>query len=285
MPSRAAVRTAETDSGNQHEAFSGGELRAMNPFDLHGYTALVTGSSQGIGQGIATGLASSGATVIYHARQAGEGTAPPESICLFIDLTLPQAPEDLIDAAFEHEPGLDILVCNAGSFFDVPFLEMTGERWRQTMDLNVRAPFFLIQAFARRLIARGNPGCVIIVSSTNGFQAEYDSAAYDTSKGALVMMTRTLALSLADARIRVNSIAPGLIRTPFTQRWIETNHPMREHYERNIPLGRIGEIGDCAGAAVFLASPAASYITGQVLVIDGGLTISQVGRRREEDKG
>ena len=146
------------------------------------------------------------------------------------------------------------------------------------MNLNVRAAYFLVQAFARELVARQRPGAVVIVSSTNGFQSEEESTAYDTSKGALVMMTRTLAQALAPHGIRVNGLAPGLIRTPLTIPWIDTQHEKRRHYEKKILLGRVGEAEDCAGTAVFLLSPASAYITGQVLVVDGGLTVGQIGR-------
>ena len=147
------------------------------------------------------------------------------------------------------------------------------------MNLNVRATYFLVQAFARELVARQRPGAVVIVSSTNGFQAEDDSTAYDTSKGALVMMTRTLAQSLAPHGIRVNGLAPGLIHTPLTDSWLGGKKPeTRRHYEKKILLGRVGEAEDCAGTAVFLLSAASSYVTGQVLVVDGGLTVGQIGK-------
>jgi NAD(P)-dependent dehydrogenase (short-subunit alcohol dehydrogenase family) len=128
------------------------------------------------------------------------------------------------------------------------------------------------------MIARDRPGAVLVTSSTNGFQSEEDSTAYDASKGALVMMTRTLAQALAPHRLRVNSIAPGLIRTPLTTALLDRQEGRRRHYEKKIWLGRIGEPEDCAGAAAFLLSPAAAYITGQVLVVDGGLTGGQIGR-------
>ena len=234
----------------------------------------MTGSTRGIGRGIADALLESRARVLFHGRQP-PSDLPTDSICLNADLSEPEAPRALIQDVFARAPELDILVCNAGSFFDAPFLEMTNEAWEQTMSLNVRAPYFLIQEFARRLTAQGRGGCVIIIGSTNGFQAEYDSTAYDTAKGALVMMTRTLALARHD--IRVNSVVPGLIRTPLTERWLDSDHAMREHYESSTPLGRIGTPTDCAGAAVFLAGDAASYITGQTLIVDGGLMLPQIG--------
>ena len=170
-------------------------------------------------------------------------------------------------------------MCNAGSFFDVPFLEMTRELWAKTMLLNVTATAFVAQEFARRLVVEKRGGSIVITTSTNGFQAEADSAAYDTSKGALVMLIRTLAVSLAPHGIRVNGIAPGLIKTPLNAAWLESRgNDVKRHYEKKILLGRIGTPEDCAGAAVFLCSPAASYITGEIITIDGGLTVAQVGK-------
>jgi NAD(P)-dependent dehydrogenase (short-subunit alcohol dehydrogenase family) len=249
----------------------------MSLFDLSGHAALVTGSSRGIGRGIADGLHEAGANVIYQSFSKPAEGLPEGAVCLQSDLSQPDAPFELINQAFEQAPNLDTLVCNAGSFYDTTFLDMTSERWAQTMDLNVRAPYFLIQSFTKRLVEEKRAGSVIIIGSTNGFQAEYESTAYDTSKGALVMMTRSLALNLADYGIRVNSIAPGLIRTPLTS-WLDNDHATRTHYEKNIPLHRIGNLEDCAGAAVFLSSAAASYITGHVIVVDGGLTLSQIDK-------
>lgn len=240
---------------------------------------LVTGSSQGIGYAIALGLQAAGAGVVFHGHEARPASIPAGSSFIEANLLVPDAPGSLVAAAFREQPSLDRLVCNAGSFFDVPFLEMGAEQWDRTLQLNVRATYFVVQAFARELVARGRSGAILIVSSTNGFQSEDDSTAYDTSKGALVMMTRSLAHSLARHQIRVNGIAPGLIQTPLTAAWLSGKDPAaRRHYEKKILLGRIGEPADCAGPAVFLLSAAAGYITGQVIVVDGGLTVGQVGK-------
>ena len=250
----------------------------MNAFSLAGNAALVTGSTTGIGHAIALALREAGAGVILHGIHRPE-QLPAGSPFLAADLLDAGAPAALVADAFRELPGLDLLVCNAGSFCDVPFLEMDADRWERTMNLNVRATYFLVQAFARGLVERRRPGSVVIVSSTNGFQAEDDSTAYDTSKGALVMMTRTLAQSLAPHGIRVNGLAPGLIHTPLTNGWLGGQKPeARRHYEKKILLGRVGQPEDCAGTAVFLLSAASAYITGQVLVVDGGLTVGQVGK-------
>ena len=251
----------------------------MKAFSLEGGKALVTGSSQGIGLAIAQGLHEAGARVICHGLAAGPSALPEDMAYLFGDLCEEGAAARLIEQAVSLTPGLDTLVCNAGGFFDLPFLEMTEAHWDRTMRLNLRATFFMVQAFARHRASVGGGGSVVIVSSTNGFQAESDSVAYDTSKGGLVMMIRSLAVSLAPLRIRVNGLAPGLIRTPLTSSWMDVpDSPMLPHYEKKILLGRVGAPPDCAGAVTFLCSPAAHYITGEVIVVDGGLTVSQIGR-------
>ena len=247
----------------------------MKAFSLEGHSALVTGSSQGIGQAIAHGLAESGAKIIYHGLQPSSEHSP----YLSGDLATADGPADLIRRALEIQPQLDTLICNAGSFFDRPFLEVTHQDWDKTVALNLRSTFFLVQAFAQHRAKIGGGGSVVIVSSTNGFQGEVDSVAYDTSKGGLVMMTRSLAVSLAPHQIRVNSIAPGLIRTPLTSVWMDgRNNDILAHYEKKILLSQVGQPEDCAGAAAFLCSPAARYITGEIIVIDGGLTVGQIGR-------
>lgn len=251
----------------------------MSNFSLQGHSALITGSSSGIGQGIAGAFLEAGARVVLHGLEEAPSHADLHShpYCR-VNLLEEGGCAQLLDKAFDYEPGLDLLICNVGCFFDAPFLEMSKGLWNKTMRLNVESAYFLVQEFARRLVAGKRAGSVVITSSTNGFQAEYDSTAYDTSKGALVMMTRSIALSLAEYGIRVNGLAPGFIRTPLSQNGLTQVPGLQETLEKKIALGRIGEPDDCAGAAVFLCSPAASYITGHVLVVDGGLTIGQLPR-------
>jgi NAD(P)-dependent dehydrogenase (short-subunit alcohol dehydrogenase family) len=245
-------------------------------FSLEGRSALLTGSSQGIGLAMGKALQEAGARVVFHGLQTDV-----DGLTNYVqaDLMQDEGPQQLVDAAFAIEPELDTLICNAGSFFDLPLLEMTRERWDKTMQLNLASAFFTAQAFAKRLVAEKRGGSIVITSSTNGFQAEADSCAYDTSKGALVMLTKSLAVSLADHGIRVNGVAPGLIKTPLTSQWMESkDRSLLDHYEKKILLRRVGAPEDMAGAAVFLCSDAASYITGEIIVIDGGLTSCQIGR-------
>ena len=250
----------------------------MANFSLHNSAALVTGSSKGIGLAIGLGLREAGAKVVFHGSSPRPADLPGDAGYVRADLFEASAPRELLQAAVQAQPGLNLLVCNAGSFFDVPFLEMTRELWEKTMQLNLTSTYFIAQEFARHLVAQKRTGAIVIVSSTNGTQAEADSTAYDTSKGGLVMMTKSLAISLADHGIRVNGLAPGLIRTPLTERWLDKRADLRSHYEKKILLGEIGVAEDCAGAAVFLCSPAARYLTGHVLTVDGGLTVGQIGK-------
>jgi NAD(P)-dependent dehydrogenase (short-subunit alcohol dehydrogenase family) len=248
----------------------------MKKFSLANNAALVTGSSKGIGRAIADGLHEAGAAVVYHGNTARPDSVPAGCGCVMGNMLDADGPAKLVAAAFAVQPKLDLLVANAGSFFDRPFLEMDAATWDKTMNLNVRATYFLCQAFAKELIARQRPGAMVLVSSTNGFQSEEDSTAYDSSKGALVMMTRSLSQALIDHGIRVNGLAPGLIRTPLTSALGFGDKA--KHYEKKILLRRLGEPEDCAGTAVFLLSQASAYIVGQVVVVDGGLTVGQIGR-------
>lgn len=248
----------------------------MKKFSLANNAALVTGSSKGIGRAIADGLHEAGAAVVYHGNSARPASIPDGCSCVMGDMLAAGGPARLVADAFAVQPKLDLLVANAGSFFDRPFLEMDEATWDKTMNLNVRATYFLCQAFAKELIARQRPGAMVLVSSTNGFQSEENSTAYDSSKGALVMMTRSLSQALIDHGIRVNGLAPGLIRTPLTSALGFGD--MAKHYEKKILLRRLGEPEDCAGTAVFLLSQASAYIVGQVVVVDGGLTVGQIGR-------
>jgi len=251
-------------------------------FNLPHIRALVTGSSRGIGFGIADYLNRSGASLVYHGRTSDEKPDAVEaSRYIAADLMQDDGAETVVEQAFQLDSGLNTLIANAGSFFDKPIFEMDRDSFAKTIRLNVEAAFFACKNFAHTLAKEKRRGSIIIISSSNAFQAENDSVAYDTSKGGLLMMTRSLAVSLAPYGIRVNGVAPGLIRTPLTETTLVNSPSTVEHYNRKILLGRIGEPEDCAGACAFLASDAARYITGHTIVVDGGLTTAQIGRKPE----
>ena len=159
-----------------------------NPFSLQGSTALVTGSSSGIGQAVATAIQAAGAKVIRHGIETEDPDPSSDTPYLVGDLLSESGPEQLLEAAFAHSPDLNLLICNAGNCHNAPFLEMTRERWDLTIDLNLKANYFAIQAFAKKLAAEKRSGSIVVTGSVNGFQAEINSSAYDTSKGGVAMM-------------------------------------------------------------------------------------------------
>jgi NAD(P)-dependent dehydrogenase (short-subunit alcohol dehydrogenase family) len=253
--------------------------------DLGGHVALVTGSSKGVGRAIVEALAAAGADVLIHSRSAGPGTEEVVARCrkngvrasaVEVDLLAPpgKAAEELFERTLEAHAGVDILVNNAGQYFDLPYVEMTPERFERTMRLNVAAPYFLTQAFAKRWIVEGTNGRVLFVGSINGRLAEEDSTAYDTSKGAVEMMVKTLCVALAPRGIRVNGIAPGLVRTPQTS-WIDEQPEKARWISDHTPNGEIPEASVCGAGAVYLVSDAAAHVHGQMLLVDGGMSAWQ----------
>lgn len=258
----------------------------MSVFDLTGKRALVTGGSRGIGRALAVGLAAAGADVAIAFRK--ESAAADTALQLIRDqgrqawafqqdLADVAALPDFVERAWREAGPFDILVNNAGVAALEPFDRVTLETWNWTLNVNVTAPFFLTQQIALRMIARGQGGRIISISSTNGFQAEAHLAPYNVSKGALEMMTRSLAIELAACRITVNTVAPGLIRTDIGEEF-ELAPGFWEYVEEHIPLGRQGAPEDCAGAVVLLAGDAGAYITGQCIVVDGGILCEQIPR-------
>ncbi len=258
----------------------------MPSFTLTGKRALITGGSRGIGKGLALGLAAAGAdiAVIYRqavqeaeevvalARQAGR-----QAHAFQCDVAEVAQIPALVEHVWAEAGPLDILVNNAGLAFLEPFDQVTVASWERTMAVNVRAPFFLSQQVALRMIARGAGGRIINISSTNGFQAEAHLAPYNTSKGALELLTRSLAIDLSMHHITVNSVAPGLIQTDIGEDF-EFAEGFWEYLQEHIPLGRVGTPEDCVGAVVLLASDAGAYITGQCIVVDGGIVCEQIPR-------
>ena len=252
----------------------------MNPFDLSNHTALITGGTQGVGGAIAKAVASAGANVILVGLRDDHLAQSTLSDCrnfgihaelIVADLT--QSPETFIERLSQNGE-IDLLVNNAGTCIDVPFLEMDLDRYQRTMQLNVTAGYFLTQAFARRWIALNVAGRVLFTGSINGILSESDHTAYDTSKGAVAAMVRSLAVSLAPYQIRVNAIAPGLVRTPLTA--VLDQQPSFDRWMKlHTPNGQVPGPEVCGGTAVFLLSDAAAHVHGQTLLVDGGMSAWQ----------
>lgn len=247
---------------------------------MAGQCVCVTGSTQGIGLGIAEAFARAGARLVINSHLPDSDALIRLSAlteCHFVqaDLSTVAGARALIDQAHDRLGRLDTLVCNAGTFRDTEFADLDEAAVDATFDLNVKGPLFCAQAFAARLGEDRTNASIILTGSTNSHAAEMNSVAYDTSKGAVLMLVRSLAVSLAPQGIRVNGIGPGIIETPLTLAGLDSGDT-RRILEGQIPLGRIGMPDDVGGAAVFLASEAARYITGQMLYVDGGILAQQM---------
>jgi NAD(P)-dependent dehydrogenase (short-subunit alcohol dehydrogenase family) len=245
-------------------------------FSLSGRTAVVTGAARGNGRAFAEGLLRAGAEVVLvDVAEASltqtadgfrnEGLAAHAECC---DLAEEEQIERLVARLDEHHPSLSILVNNAGVTLPGSFLDYPVEDWDMTYRVNLKAPFLLSQGLAP-LLGRSGEGVILNITSLNAELAFPGNPAYVAFKGALRQLTKSMALDLAVLGIRVNAIGPGYIRTSMTQGSWE-DQEKREDRSRRTMLGRWGEPGDLIGVAVFLASKASAYITGQDIYVDGG---------------
>jgi NAD(P)-dependent dehydrogenase (short-subunit alcohol dehydrogenase family) len=240
----------------------------------------ISGSTYGIGYGIAEAFAHTGARLVINSRSEGnEALKKLTNIteCHFVkaDLSTVEGARNLIEKSYDILGHLDTLVNNAGTFVDSGFENINEETFNQTFDLNVKGYMFASQAFVKKIPQEQLGANIICIGSSNSKAAEDNSVMYDTSKGAILMMIRSMAISLAKKNIRVNGIGPGLIETPLNTAGISKGNN-RELITSQIPLGRIGNPNDIGGAAVFLSSPEAKYITGQMLYVDGGILANQM---------
>ena len=253
----------------------------MSARRLSGKRALVTGSSRGIGRGIAVRLAQEGADVAINyvgSRETAEAAladvegAGVRGVALQADVSVTTAVTRMIDGAVEALGGLDILVNNAGIQRQAPFWDVTEVDFDQVMAVNFKGAFFAAQAFTRYLRAAGRPGRIINISSVHEDIAFPNFAAYSASKGAMRMMARTLAVELGPLGITINNIAPGAIETPINSALLNDRGKLQALLTQ-IPVGRLGQVEDVAGLAAFLASDDAAYVTGATFYIDGGLGV------------
>lgn len=246
---------------------------------LAGKVAIVTGSSSGIGQGIAERFGRDGANVVVNFRSdkaGGEATvksitdAGGNAILVGADVSKMSEMQSLIDAAYSQWGKCDILVNNAGVEKGADFWEVTEQDYDMVLDINLKGPFFLTQAFVRKLIEKNTPGRIINISSVHEDMVFPHFASYCAAKGGLRMLMRDLCVELGPKNITVNNIAPGAISTPINKSLLE-DKPKLNALLNNIPLGRLGTVDDVSALAAFLASDEAAYITGSTYVIDGGL--------------
>lgn len=247
-------------------------------FDLTGRTALITGSSKGIGFALATALASAGARVVLNARDAqrlGDARAQlvaaghsVEAVCF--DVTDAEAVEAGVADIESRLGSIDILVNNAGMQHRGPFAEFPLDAWRRLTATNVDSVFFTGRAVAQRMIPRGR-GKIINVCSVQSELARPDIAPYTATKGAVKMLTKGMAVDLGRYGIQVNGLGPGYFKTELTQALVQ-DEAFSAWLSKRTPAGRWGEVHELAGAVVFLASEASSFVNGHILYVDGGIT-------------
>ncbi|MFH2006125.1 MAG: SDR family NAD(P)-dependent oxidoreductase [bacterium] len=245
---------------------------------FEGQTVLVTGASRGLGRAIAVAFGRAGARVLaHHHVHEEEGARTMEAVeqaggacsALQFDVRDREAVNSAVKEAVAKHGAIDVLVNNAGVAIDGPALFLSADDWEQVLAVNLTGTFHCCQAVMKPMLARGR-GAIVNVGSVAGLHASPGQASYAASKGGIVALTRTLAAELAPRGIRCNAVVPGLLSTGLAER---LDHRIAEEKRRRIPLGRFGTGEEVAEVVLFLASDRASYLIGQAVVVDGGLTL------------
>ncbi|MFJ7752167.1 SDR family oxidoreductase [Peribacillus muralis] len=247
-------------------------------FDLTGKTAIITGGGRGLGEQIATGFAEAGANVVLCSRkkQACDEVASKieglgvRALSFKCDITNPSDVQEVVNETFREFGSIDILVNNSGASWGAPAIDMPLEAWHKVMNVNVTGTFIMSQTVARVMIEQGY-GKIINIASVAGLGGTdprvLDTVGYNTSKGAVITLTKDLAVKWGRHNIHVNAIAPGFFPTKMTKGVLaQGENPILD----STPLNRLGSNDDLKGAAVFLASKASDYVTGNILIVDGG---------------
>jgi NAD(P)-dependent dehydrogenase (short-subunit alcohol dehydrogenase family) len=253
-------------------------MSAIDRFDLTGRVAVVTGGTRGLGEGFATALTDAGATVVLVGRDSDRGQIVKQALTergatvafMAADVTVPQDVTRMLDATLEQFGRVDILVNNAGACVHAPALEVTDEDWRHVMDVNLDAVWHCARVFGRHFVDQRS-GVIVNIGSMSGLIVNRPQwqPAYNASKAAVHHLTRSLAAEWGPFGVRVNALAPGYIKTDMSP----VDEPRyRRHWIEDAPLQRYGTVEELAPAILFLASDASSFVTGSVLVADGGYT-------------
>ena len=249
----------------------------LNRFNLDGKFGIVTGAGSGIGQALAMGLAEAGAHVALAGRNVGKlekavgeiAAAGLDAALFTVDMADPDSIAALVKSVLDDYGRIDFLFNNAGMIHRAPAESFPLDKWEAMIKVNLTGPFLLSQAVARHMIAQGRGGSIVNTSSLIAVFGGISVPAYAATKGGITQLTKSMSNDLAPHGIRVNAIGPGWVKTEMTAA-LQTNTERFEAISSRIPLGRWAEPEDLAGLAVFLASDASAYITGQVIFIDGG---------------
>jgi len=253
-------------------------------FDLDGRTAVVIGGTSGIGRAIAHGLAQAGANVVCTSRRTEEVEKTAleieglgrRTIRCASDVSSRESIEHLLAECVKSFGKVDILVNSAGRTKREPTIDQSEDEWNAIIETNLNGTLRSCQVFGRNMIENGY-GRIINIASLSSFVSLFEVAAYSASKAAVASLTKSLAIEWAKHGVNVNAIAPGVFKTALNQKLLDET-PCGQEFLTRTPMGRFGKVEELAGAAVFLASEAASYVTGEVLVVDGGFLASGVNQ-------
>lgn len=241
---------------------------------------LITGGARGIGFEIARQFANEGAAVSIFDNNSENLVKAKEQLLKIADIVNifdvdVSNQQQVIDAVqnVEEKGAIDVLINNAGIANETPFLNITAEEWRRIIDINLTGMFFVAQAVCKNMALR-KKGVVVNMASKNGLDGEFGYAHYNASKAGIIMLTKTMALELAHVGIRVNAVCPGYIQTPMSME-IDSKEFAEQFADRYIPMSRTGKVEEVAPAFLFLASEESSFMTGQILVLDGGQLAGQ----------
>ncbi len=259
-------------------------MSVLDRFRLDGRRAFITGGSRGLGREMALALAEAGADVVLVGREADALAATSEDIrkcgrqatTLVGDVGVPQDCERVCQTALEQHGPFDILINNVGGRrINVPLADQSLEQWQQILDLNLTSTFLCMKHIGGAMVARGNGGRVINIASISGMiiNRSIGGRSYETSKAAVIQLTRAAAADWAPHRVTVNAICPGGFLTAPNVRWSQEHPEVIEQFREQIPMGDLGPPEDLGPMAVYLASDAARYVTGAAFVIDGGYTV------------
>jgi NAD(P)-dependent dehydrogenase (short-subunit alcohol dehydrogenase family) len=255
-----------------------------SPLDLNGKVAVVIGGTSGIGRAIAHGLAQAGADVIPTSRRAEQVEAAAveiealgrRTLRVTSDVSERSSLQNVLEETTKAFEKVDILVNSAGRTKRAPTIDFADDEWNDILDTNLTGTLRACQIFGRHMLER-QYGRIINIASLSSFVALYEVAAYSASKAAVASLTKSLAVEWASRGVCVNAIAPGVFRTALNQKLLDETERGREFLLRT-PMKRFGKVEELAGAAVFLASDAASFVTGEVLTVDGGFLASGVNQ-------